>query len=126
MIKKWTLIAGILVAMLLVVGCTSTGSSPSPKGELAVINHNMIRGESGAVEVQVTVKNVSRVMAELAEVTVNFYDANKNLIDVSSDSVMNLRPGETWDFEITCQGEHCRQVKSYEIETMAGTSSGGL
>ena len=123
--KKWTVIAGILFAMLLVAGCTGMGSTP-PAGELAVINHDMTRGESGSVEVQVTIKNVGSVMVELAQVTVSFYDANKNLIDSSSDSVMNLRPGEIWDFEITCQGARCRQVKGYEIETMAGTSSGGL
>lgn len=123
MIKKWTLIAAILIAMLPATGCTGTGSSPSPSGKLAVINHDMTREESGAVEVQVTVKNVGSVMAELAEVTVSFYDASKNLIDISSDSVMNLGPGEIWEFEIACQGTRCGQVKSYEIETMAGTSS---
>lgn len=124
MIKKWTFIAGILIAIMPVAGCTD--SSSLQQGELAVINHNMTREESGIVEVQVTVKNVGKVMAELAEVTVNFYDASKNLIDSSSDSVMNLGPGEIWEFEIECQGTRCSQVKSYEIETMAGTSSGGL
>jgi subtilase family serine protease len=124
MIKVWMFIAGILIAIMPLIGCTD--SSPPQQGELAVINHEMAREESGTVKVQVTVKNVGPVMAELAEVTVNFYDAGKNIIDSSSDSVMNLRPGETWEFEIVCQGERCRQVKSYEIETMAGTSSGGL
>jgi len=123
--KRWCGIIGILSAMLLVAGCTGTGSTPLA-GELAVINHDMTRGESGSVEVQVTIKNVGSVMVELAQVTVSFYDTNKNLVDSSSDSVMNLRPGEIWDFEITCQGARCSQVKDYEIETMAGTSSGGL
>jgi FlaG/FlaF family flagellin (archaellin) len=125
MVKKWTVIAAILGAMLLITGYTGACSSPSPSGKLSVINHNMTREESGAVEVQVTVKNVGPVVAELAEVSVSFYDASKNLIDISSDSVLNLRPGETWEFEIACQGERCSQVKSYDIETMAGTSSGG-
>ena len=123
--KRWCGIISILFAMLLVAGCTGMGSTPLA-GELAVINHDMTRGESGSVEVQVTIKNVGSVMVELAQVTVSFYDADKNLIDSSSDSVMNLRPGEIWDFEITCQGARCSQVKGYEIETLAGTSSGGL
>lgn len=123
--KRWCGIIGIVSAMLLVAGCTGTGSTPVA-GELAVINHDMTRGESGSVEVQVTIKNVGSVMVELAQVTVSFYDANKNLVDSSSDSVMNLRPGEIWAFEITCQGARCSQVKGYEIETLAGTSSGGL
>jgi hypothetical protein len=126
MIKNWTLIATILIAMTLSAGCTGTGSSPAPSGKLAVINHEMTWGESGSVAIQVTVKNVGPVMAELAEVTISFYDASKNLIDSSSDSVMNLGPGETWEFEIACQGENCSQVKSYEIKTTAGTSSGIL
>jgi hypothetical protein len=72
------------------------------------------------------VKNVGPAVIELAQVTVSFYDAQEALIDSSSDSVMTLRPGETWDFQIACRGSRCRQVKKYEIETMAGTSSGGL
>ena len=123
--RKWPAIAGLLLALMLFTACLSTGSPP-PAGELAVINHEIIKGESGTVAVKVTVKNVGSVKAELAQVTVKFYDASKNLIDSSSDSVMNLGPGETWDFEITCQGTRCHEVSSYEIETTAGTSYGGL
>jgi len=122
---RWCVIIGILFAVLLIAGCTGMGSTP-PAAKLAVISHEMTGGESGSVTVQVTVKNVGSVIAELAQVTVSFYDTDKDFIDSSSDSVMNLRPGEIWDFEITCQGTRCSQVKSYEIETMAGTSSGGL
>ncbi len=118
-------IACILFAMLPVVGCTGIGSTP-PAAKLAVISHEMTGGEAGGVTVQVTVKNVGSAVAELAEVTVSFYDTDRSFIDSSGDSVMNLRPGEIWDFEIVCQGARCSQVKSYEIETMAGTSSGGL
>ncbi len=126
MMKRCTLITIILIVLLLSVGCINAGSSPPPRGELAVISHEMTRGESGSVEVKVTVKNAGPVIAELARVTVTFYDAQKEPIDSSSDSVMNLRPNETWDFKITCQGTRCSQVKSYEIQTLAGTSSGSL
>lgn len=126
MTKKLLAIAGILPALLLVTSCAGAGSGPAQSGELTVLNHTMTRGESGNVAVRVTVKNTGPVTAELAEVTVSFYDADRNLIDSSSDSVINLRPGETWDFEISCQGTQCSQVRSYEIETLAGTSSGGL
>ncbi len=129
MTKKLFAIAGILPALLLVIGCASVGSGPAPPGELTVLNHTMTRGESGNVAVQVTVKNTGPVMAELAEVTVSFYDADKNLIDSSSDSVINLRPGETWDFEFVltetdCQD--CGDVTRYDIQTFAGVSSGGI
>jgi len=123
--KKLAVTAGLLTALMLASGCTGAGSGPPPKGELAVINRALTRSASGNVTVQVTVKNVGPVMVELARVTVKFYDAQKGLLDSSSDSVMNLGPGETWDFSIACQGDSS-QVKSYEIETLAGTSSGGL
>ena len=126
MMKKGAVIASIIVALMLFAGCTGTGPGPPPAVKLAVINHDMTKGESGGVEVRVRVKNTGPVVAELAEVTVSFYDADKNLIESSTDSVMNLRPGETWAFKIACQGTRCIQVKRYEIETMAGTSSGGL
>ena len=121
---KWLVIAIIIVALLLAGGCIGAGSSPV-SGKLAVINHDMNKEESGSVKVQVTVKNVGPVVVELAQVTVNFYDADKNFIDSASDAVMNLQPGATWDFEIACESARCSEVKSYEIETMAGTSSGG-
>ena len=121
---KWPVIASIIVAVILASGCI--GSGPPLQGKLTVVNHEIIRGESGGVAVQVTVKNTGMATAELAQVTVSFYDAEKGLVDSSSDSVMNLGPGETWDFEISCQGTRCSQVSSCEIETMAGTSSGWL
>ena len=123
--RKWPVIASFLLALMLATGCPGAGSPPLA-GELTVLNHEIIKGEAGTAAVKVTVKNVGRVNAELAQVTVKFYDTSKNLIDSSSDSVMNLGPGETWDFEITCEGTRCHEVSSYEIETTAGTSSGGL
>jgi hypothetical protein len=123
--KRWVALIAVLFAVLPVAGCAGGGPA-SPAGELAVIDHEMVSGESGSAEVRVTVKNIGPGMAELARVTVKFYDAQKSLIDSSSDSVMNLGAGETWDFKITCRGARCNQVKSYEIETLAGTSSGGF
>ena len=121
---KWLVIAIIIVAVLLAGGCIGTGS-PAPAGKLAVINHDMNKEESGSVKVEVTVKNVGSVVVGLAQVTVNFYGADNNFIDSASDAVMNLGPGEIWDFEIACESARCSQVKTYEIETMAGTSTGG-
>jgi len=115
----------LLIVMLLTTGCFVVNPTPPPVGELAIIKHSLTRGDSGSVEVQVKVKNVGSSIIELAQVKVNFHDDEGNLIDSSSDAVMNLRPGESWDFEIACSGAGCDQVKNYEIETMAGTSSGG-
>lgn len=115
-----------LVVLLLASGWSCVGTSSAPSVELSVLKHEMIKDAAGTAVVKVTVKNTSRAVAELAEVKVNFYDAEKNIIDSSSDSVMNLRPDETWDFEIACRGERCGEVSSYDIKTTAGASSGGL
>ncbi|MFC1942644.1 FxLYD domain-containing protein [Chloroflexota bacterium] len=124
--KKWTIVAGLLTVLLLAAGCITIGSSPAPATKLAIIEHDMTGAASDNVSVKITIKNTGLVTAELAQVTVNFYDADKELVYTSSDSVMNLHQGETWEFEITCRGSRCNEVKSYDIESMAGSSSGGL
>ena len=78
------------------------------------------------VEVKATVKNVGSYKVDFAEVTVKFYDANKTLISTAKDAVMNLNPGESWNFTIPCSGAGCETAETYEIESMAGTSSGGI
>ena len=121
--KKAIIFTGILSALLLISGCMSTATSPPPRGELQVVSHELVRLEDGSAEVLVTIKNTGMATVELARVTVTFLDAEKQLLDTSSDSVLNLNPEETWDFTIICQGERCRQIAGYDIETMAGTST---
>lgn len=100
------------------------GSGSAPRATLAILNKEMARDDTGAVVARITVKNTSRSVAELAEVAVDFYDARKNLVGSASDSVMNLGPDETWEFEITCRGERCCDAASCEIKATTGTSSG--
>jgi len=124
--NRWYLIMSLLTVMLLATSCFAISPTSPPAGELEILSHSMTRRDSGTVEVQVTVKNVGSSTIELAQVKVNFYDLQGNLIFSSSDAVMNLRAGENWSFEIACPGASCDQVKNYEIEAMAATSSGGL
>jgi len=125
---KTRIAIGVFIVATLLTSSWSCSQSPSssPKAELTVIKKEMVRDASGNMALHVTVKNTSQNMAELAEITVSFYDAQKNLINSSRDSVINLGPDETWDFNIPCQGERCNEVKSYEIKTTAGTSTGEL
>jgi hypothetical protein len=125
-LKRLAIAAVLVTVPLLAGGCVKAGGGPGPSPQLEVLSHEMVKGDSGEVTVLVTVKNVGRVMVELAEVTVNFYDAGKTLIDSSRDSIMNLGTEETWEFEIACEGTRCGEAKSYQVETMAGTSTGGL
>ena len=103
--------------------CIQT-SGIAPKAELAILNHELIEDQAGNAVVLVTIKNISSFNAELAEVRVIFYDAQKNLIDSSRDSVLNLKPDETWEFALSCSGERCSEIKSYDVEVTSGTSSG--
>lgn len=105
--------------------CVHIGNSPV-RATLTVITKELKTDATGNVTLAITVKNTGRVNAELAEVKVNFYDAQKNLIDSASDSVLNLKPDETWDFIIPCTGDNCGKIASYDVETTAGSSSGGF
>jgi len=127
MTKKY-IIASLLVVVLLTIGCVATGPATSPAlnpaAQLSIIKQTFNRSESG-VEVRVKVKNLGPPTAELAEVTVEFYDSGGNLITTSSDAVMNLERGETWEFTITCFGAGCDQVKTYEVTATAASTTRG-
>lgn len=127
--KKGYIIASLLVVIMLVTSCVATGPAPAPAvnpaAQLAIIKQSFNKSDTGA-EVRVTVKNLGPPTAELAEVTVDFYDAGGNLITASSDAVMNLERGETWDFTITCSGAGCDRVKTYEVTATAASTTRGF
>jgi len=114
----------LLLLLTSISSCIHTGDS-SARATLAVLKKELKTDAAGKVTLAITIKNTGRVNAELAEVKVSFYDAQKNLIDSARDSVMNLKPDETWDFIIPCDGDDCGKIASYDIETTAGSSSGG-
>jgi len=116
----------ILLVIILASGLSCMSSNSAPRIELSILKQELTKDETGAAVAEVTVKNISRTVAELAEVRVDFYDADNNLVDSSRDSVLNLGPDETWDFKFVCQGERCGAVKTCEIQATAGTSSGGF
>ncbi len=126
--KKWYIIAGILIVLLLTTGCIVMNSPPAQAGKLEVITHSMTGGSGSAeyAKVRATVKNVGSNTIELAEVMVKFYDANGVLIETAKDAVMNLKPGESWTFTFPCSGAGCDKIVSYSVETLAGASAGGL
>ncbi|MFC2032984.1 FxLYD domain-containing protein [Chloroflexota bacterium] len=124
--RKWA-ISITLAALLFLVGCTT--GSPAPKGELEVIDHSLTMQETSGVEIFVEVRNAGNSNIEFAEVEVRLYDEQDVLLYVLNDGVMNLRPRENWFFrfvvtEADCSD--CRDTVRYDIETIAGTSSGGI
>jgi len=124
MMKTKIIAFGIVLAVIIIAGVSCSGNASVP--QLTVVSQNLTRTSSGGAILEVTIKNTGTTTAELAEVKVTFYDVAKSVISTSKDSVMNLTPGATWDFQIPCLDPRSSQVKSYEIKTTAGSSSGGL
>ena len=112
----------LLVTLLSYCLSCMSSNSASP-AVLSIVKQELKKDETCAVA-YITVKNTGRTVAELAEVIIEFRDAEKNLVASSSDSVMNLGPNETWDFVIKCSGDRCVEVTSCDIKTMSGMSSG--
>lgn len=121
--KKWCIVASLLIVLPALTGCALTGGGEAVPGKLEIVDKELIKDESGS-RVVVTVKNVGSNKIELAEVTVKFYDKNEGLIETGKDAVMNLKPAESWTFTIECKGEGCGEVQSCRVEALAGTSSG--
>lgn len=118
-------LVGIVLLTLLTSLCSCIQTSGiAPKAELAVLNKELTKDQAGNIAVLVIIKNIGSVNAELAEVRVTFYDVYKDIIDSSRDSILNLKPDETWEFILSCSGARCSEIKSYDVEVTAGTSSG--
>jgi len=125
---KYKIAIFIIISMILLIsGCEflQTTEGATRKAELAVLKQELTTDQEGNIVVSVTVKNVSQITIELAQVKVSFYNSQKAFIDSSTDSVLNLKPDDIWDFSIRCWGS-CEDVESYDIEVTAGTSSGGF
>lgn len=122
--KQKIILVALLVVLLSFVWSCVQAVGVAPKAELAVLKKELTEDQAGNMAVLVTVKNVGSVVAELAEVTVTFYDAQKDIINISRDSILNLKPDETWDFTLSCSSERCSQIKSYDVEVTSGTSAG--
>ena len=124
--KRWFVLTGLVIGLLLTTACFNGGQAPETSGKLKILSHRISGIDyscSSCVRVEVIVENVGPNMIELAEVTVRFYDANETLVSTAKDTHMNLETGKTWHFVIPCSGAGCASVKTYEIETLAGASS---
>ena len=114
----------LLLIAVPVMSCDEIGGNVTP-AEISVVKKELTKDSAGQTVLIVTVKNSGRVEADFAEVSVKFYDSQKNLIDSNRDSVLSLHPGETWEFTIPCNSDISR-VASYEITTTSSAGTGGL
>ena len=119
--NKYPIIATIICSFLVLAGCTTP--TPPPPGELEILNHRMIKGESGFPEVNITVQNVGSSTIGFAQIEVSFYDSSGDIIETAEDGITELKPSESWNFRIPCKGFDCKKIKTYTIKTTAMTSS---
>ena len=131
--KKWFVVAGLLLAVMMLAGaCVSIdagsveGPAPSmeapPDVKLSIISQEMTRDESGIPRLQAKIKNVGTDTVGLVEATVEFLDGSGNLIDSSVDTTTDLEPHQTWDCVITCSGEGCERAVKSEIHVTGSTT----
>jgi hypothetical protein len=117
------IIAGLVLFVL--VGITAASCNPgngnTGQSQIKVVSEKLTDGTSGQAVLLVTIENTGTVTAELAEVSVKFYGAGRKLLDSKSESIMNLKSGETWDFSISCNSTR-NKIANWETTTTAGGS----
>lgn len=97
-------------------GGTTYYETVKPKAELSITRNELSHDIDGNKIGIVSIKNVSNYVANIASVTGKFYDASMNLVYSSTDTIVNLKPGETWDYTFTCLGANCNKVTTFKVD----------
>jgi hypothetical protein len=111
------------LALLLVftfVGCRGGGG-------LQIVSHDLtarqftgdLNSTKGMAVVTGIAKNVDTVALTECNITVRYFDADKNIIGVSSAYKQFLEPGEVWSFAVQLTTPDAWKARSYDI---SGTS----
>ena len=114
-------VALILMLPICLVGCTDTNGGSPPSEELQLLSHSMTVHEftggmpESTAMVRGRVKNTSNSNISFASIAVDFYDADRNLIDSSSAIRQNLGPGQVWDFNVQITGPDAWKSVDYDI-----------
>jgi hypothetical protein len=113
----------VYVAMLLVL--LSTGCSTGSR--LQIVSHDLttrqftgdLNSTSSMAVVTGIAKNVDTIPLTQCNITVRYFDADKNIIGVSSAQKQFLEPGEVWSFSVQLTSPDAWKARSYDI---SGTS----
>jgi len=103
------LVLTLIVA--LAVGLAGCAETAPPTEKLQILSHSMSTDQYGYPVVQGTAKNVSSTNFSYAFINVKFYDASGAAIATLSDYICDLGPGETWNFEVTCNEKNAQSYK---------------
>ena len=108
----------VLLLVIISVSC-NRGSG------LQIISHDLtarqFTGDLNSIKSMAVVtgiaKNVENVAATECNITVRFFDSDKNLIGVSSASKQFLEPGEVWSFTVQLTAPDAWKARSYDISS---------
>ncbi len=109
-----------LLLVLATVSCNKVGG-------LQIISHELttrqFTGDLNSTKSMAVVtgiaKNVDNVPLSECNITVRFFDADKNVVGVSSTHRSFLEPGEVWSFTVQLTMPDAWKIRSYDI---SGTS----
>ena len=92
--------------------------SEESKPDLEVIEHHSCSTEYGVKAVCGTVQNNTDENYSYAQISVNFYNSNGDLMESSLDNINNLGSGQKWKFKVPMLSE--ANVSKYEIMNVEG------
>jgi hypothetical protein len=108
----------LLLLVLLSAGC-SRGSG------LQIVSHDLtarqftgdLNSTKGMAVVTGIAKNVNTVALTKCTINVRYFDADKNVIGVSSAYKEFLEPGEVWSFAVQLTSLDAWKTRSYDISS---------
>jgi hypothetical protein len=105
-----------LLLILMSVGCGGAAGMQIISHDLTVrqFTGNLNSTNSMAV-VTGLAKNIDSIPVTECNITVRYFDADKNLIGIASSYKQLLEPGEVWSFTVQLTSPDAWKARSYEI-----------
>ncbi|MHB8104323.1 MAG: FxLYD domain-containing protein [Dehalococcoidales bacterium] len=88
----------------------------APKTTLSITKNQLSKDAAGNVIGLVSIKNIGSNTQDIASVTGKFFDSSNNLIYSSTDTILNLAPGATWDYTFTCNSANANKVTTFTVD----------
>jgi len=88
----------------------------APLTTLSIVRNELSQDASGNKIGLVSVKNIGNATQDIASVTGKFLNSSGAIVYSSTDTILNLAPGETWDYTFTCSGANCNTVTTFTVD----------
>jgi hypothetical protein len=87
-----------------------------PKTTLSITRNQLSQDASGNKIGLVSITNIGAATQDIASVTGKFLNSSGVIVSSSTDTILNLVPGETWDYTFTCSGANCNTVTTFTVD----------